>query len=291
MEITEAELKKKIKKALLEELRSRFRSAMPYIGEIMMQTYKQGKGVSEIAVPLIEIYELPKYSNPISILLVEGITASFPVDKTIEYVKRHFGDLIGNVIRGTNDWTHEKNNNIHIFVEAEPNLIDKISRVMGLCGYYLAIPLYRIQMGNHVWLQYEPRYDKSMTQDLKRNERYLLHLTPKVYTEKILKNGLAPHSRNKYLTYPERVYLLRGGTPYTELENMCYSLSRVYNIKRKDPVWTYDVLSINTSLLPDDFKIFEDPNYPVYGLYTTDNIPPKAIAKIDTLEAPDIYRY
>lgn len=291
MLITEAELREKVRKALLREFRRGFRSAMPYMGEIFMQAYKHGDNKLDVAVPLMEIYESPKYSNPISILLVEGITASFPVNKTMKYIKRHFGDLIGGIVQGTSELAKEQNNNIHILAEAEPNLIDKISRAMALCGYYLAIPLSRIKMEEYVWLQYEPKYDKSMTQDLKRNERYLLHLTPEVYTQKILKNGLAPHSRNKYLTYPERVYLLKGGTPYTELENMCYSLSRVYNIKRKDPVWTYDVLSIDTSLLPDDFKIFEDPNYPVYGLYTTDNIPPKAVAKIDTLEVPDIYRY
>ena len=291
MLITEAELRKKVRKALLREFRRGFRSAMPYMGEIFMQAYECRDNKNDIAVPLMEIYESPKYSNPISILLVEGITASFPVDKTIEYVKKHFGNLINGIVRGTNDWTKEQNNNIHILIKAGPNLIDKISRAMALCGYYLAIPLSRIKIEEYVWLQYEPRYDKSKTDDLKKNERYLLHLTPTIYTPKIMKKGLEPRSRNKYLTYPERVYLLKGGTPYTELENMCYSLSRVYNIKRKDPVWTYDVLSIDTSLLPDDFKIFEDPNYPVYGLYTTDNIPPKAVAKIDTLEVPDIYRY
>lgn len=287
MEIKEAALKDIIRNKVMGELRSRFRSAMPYMGEIYTQVYKRGKNVSDISAPLMDVYESPKYSNPISILLVEGITASFPVDKVISYMRRHFGNLLKNIVRGTNDLTGDRNNTVHVLIEAEPNLIDKISRAMALCGYYLAIPLSEIHMGNDEWLQYEPRYDNSMTDCIKNSERYLLHLTPEIYTQKILKNGLVPRSKNSYLSYPERIYLLRGCTPYSEVENMCCMLSMVYNSKKEKPVWKYNVIIVDTLLLPDDLKIFEDPNFPVYGLYTIDNIPPKAIAGVKTFEIPD----
>lgn len=270
-----------IRNFIIEELKSRLRTSLPYMEGIIAQSYEvSNKGVDLLPLTM-DINEIPSFSNPISILLSEGITKSFPLQVTMRYVKRHFGDIIKDIRRGTNFIDGESNNNILICIKTESNLIDKISRVMALCGYYLAVPFSRIPMGKSVWLQYEPKYDKSLSDEIRNTEKYLLHLTPEVYISKIKKNGLVPRSKNQYSTYPERVYLLRGSTPPSEIDEMYRMLSTVYNMKRNNPVWTYGVVYIDIARLPENLKLFTDPNYPIYGLYTTDNIPPDAIINID----------
>lgn len=270
-----------VRKYVIEELRRRIVASLPYMEGIIAQSHELSNKGSDLLPLAIDINEIPSFSNPISILLAEGITMSFPVEKTIRYIRRHFGNAIKDVKQGTNFMNGEPNNNILINMRADSNLIDKISRAMVLCGYYLAVPLSRIPMGKNVWLQYEPKYDKSLYDEIRNTEKYLLHLTPEIYIPKIRKNGLVPCSKNQYSTYPERIYLLRGSIPPSEVSEMYYMLSTVYNMKRKNPVWEYGIVYVDISRLPKNFKLFLDPNYPAYGLYTTDNIPPDTIINID----------
>lgn len=276
-----------IRNFVIEELKSHLRTSLPYIEGIIAQCYEVSNRGLDLLPLAMDINEIPSFSNPISILLTEGLTKSFPLQVTMRYVKRHFGDAIKDIRRGINFIDGEPNNNILICIKTESNLIDKISRVMALCGYYLAVPFSRIPMGKSVWLQYEPKYDKSLSDEIRNTEKYLLHLTPEVYISKIKKNGLVPRSKNQYSTYPERVYLLRGSIPPSEISDMYRMLSTVYNIRRKNPIFVYGVVYIDIARLPENLKLFTDPNYPIYGLYTTDNIPPDAIIKIDTINVQE----
>lgn len=276
-----------VREYVIEELKKHLMASLPYMEGIITQSYELNDRGAELLPLAMDINEIPSFSNPISILLTEGITKSFPLQVTMRYVKRHFGNAIKEIKQGSNYINGEPNNNILICIKTESNLIDKISRVMALCGYYLAVPFSRIPMGKSVWLQYEPKFDKSLSDEIRNTEKYLLHLTPEVYISKIKKNGLIPRSKNQYSTYPERVYLLRGSTPPSEINEMYHMLSTVYNMKRNNPIWTYGVVYIDISRLPENLKLFVDPNYPVYGLYTTDNIPPDAIIDIDEFNIQD----
>lgn len=272
-----------IRDFVFEELKSRLRASLPYMEGIIAQSHELCNEGADLLPSAMEINEIPTFSNPISILLSEGLTKSFPLQSTIRYIKRHFGDAIRDIKQGTNFINGEPNNNILVSIRTETGLIDKVSRAMALCGYYLAIPFSRIPMGKSVWLQFEPKYDKSLSDEIRNTEKYLLHLTPEVYISKIKKNGLVPRSKNQYSAYPERVYLLRGSIPPSEISDMYRMLSTVYNIRRKNPILVYGVVYIGIARLPENLKLFTDPNYPIYGLYTTDNIPPDTIIKIDTI--------
>lgn len=277
-----------ISKKVTEVLKENIRSTLPYMEGIISQNRSLGEKAADLLPTAIEINEIPKFSNPISILLVEGLSMSFPVEDTMRYIQMHFDDSISGIKRGINSMTGELNNSIQVNIKAESNLIDKISRAMNLCGYYLAVPFDRIPMGRNVWLQYDPKYDAVLTDEIRKSERYLLHLTPEIYIPKIRKNGLIPRSKNQYATYPERVYLLRGSIPQSEIYSMYRMLSYVYNQKKENPSWIYGIVSVDVSRIPKDLKLFVDPNYPVYGLYTMDNIPPDAITNIKILDLKNI---
>lgn len=66
-------------------------------------------------------------------------------------------------------------------------------------------------------------------------------------------------------------------------------LAVTYNHRKQTPSWNYAKVIVDTSKLSDDIKLFVDPNYPDYGIYTVDNIPPSAITDIRVMPISDLF--
>ena len=231
-----------------------------------------------------EIGERVTFNNPLSVMLSEGLIMSYPVDKTINYVKKLF-NIPDDSIRES-----EGAIMITIIVPKQNNMttLNKLIRDMQLCGYFLSAPKMNVlknRAGQKTTLQFEPKYDHDVKDDILKGEKELLHITLSKNVEKIKSIGLTPSSKNKFFNYPERIYLLKGSIPYEDIIDLAELLASVYNYNNKGEKRDYDysVLHLDVNKLPDTIRLFPDSNYESYGLYTIDNIPPSVITKIERL--------
>lgn len=106
------------------------------------------------------------------------------------------------------------------------------------------------------------------------NEMY--HVTPFNKVEKILKNGLAPKSKDKIATLPNRIYLLK----YVEDVPTLLKNKRFIN----DNV-EFGLLKIDVKLLKEQsaIKFLEDPEFENKAIYTYENIHPRYIDFVDKI--------
>lgn len=231
-----------------------------------------------------ELDERVTFNNPLSVMLSEGLIMSYPADKTINYVKKSF-NIPDYCIRESDGAIM-----IAVIVPNKNNMttLNKLIRAMQLCGYFLSRPKIDVLMmrsGKKTTLQFEPKYDHEVKDDILKGEKELLHITLSKNVEKIKSIGLTPSSKNKMFNYPERIYLLKGSIPYEDIINLAELLASVYNHNNQGEKRDYDysVLHLDVDKLPDTIRLFPDSNYEPYGLYTIDNIPPSAITEIERL--------
>lgn len=274
----------------IAEISKRYWTAYQYMCDVASSVCETRPSFASPIEPNDDHRYIPTYKDPITILLAEGISMSFPVGKVISCIKKHF-NLQDNRIKQAHDSINgEPTNTIMVYIPVNPNTIDKLSRAMAACGYYLMNPLTSLKIGREQWIQFEPKYDTSIVQGIKATERFLFHLTPETNVPKIKKNGIVPYSKNTIARFPERVYLLRGSTPDDDILDLYEMLAVTYNHKKERKTFKYAKVIVDVSKLPEDIKLFIDPNYPDYGLYTTDNVPPSAISDIRIMPLSDLFK-
>lgn len=274
----------------ITEISKRYWTAYQYMCDVVSPLCEATEPLASPIEPNDDHRYIPTYKDPITILLSEGISMSFPVGKVISYIKKHFNLPDSRIKQACDSISGELTNTIMVYVPVEPNNIDRLSRAMAACGYYLMNPISSLRIGQESWLQFEPKYDTSIVQEIKATERFLFHLTPETNVPKIKKNGIVPRSKNSIARFPERVYLLRGSTPDGDILDLYEMLAVTYNYKRERKTFKYAKVIIDISKLPQDIKLFIDPNYPDYGLYTTDNVPPSAISDIKIMPLSDLFK-
>ena len=150
----------------------------------------------------------------------------------------------------------------------------KISLRYDLNNLYLNHSQYNI-----VEIIYESKFDE----DIKEIPDRLYHLSISEYSDKIIKYGLVPKSKDKLTSHLDRIYLCKSIDDCENLINrmkLYYNDEKSFNVynkeKRKYYKNTYPVIyEIDNS---DKFikNLYKDPNYD-NGFYTLDNIPPNKI--------------
>lgn len=100
---------------------------------------------------------------------------------------------------------------------------------------------------------------------------YLLHYTPEFNRDSILENGLLPSHGGRTYTYPDkRVFFYAAKKtfdihidPFVLPEKMTKMMKSVArSTKKKHPDWSgyFDVFELNTGKLPENVKVYWDPN-------------------------------
>ena len=128
---------------------------------------------------------------------------------------------------------------------------------------------------NKIIITYEPKFDKIV--DIPNK---LYHLSIQEYTDKILKNGLIPKSKNKKTIHLDRIYLCSNPEDcYHLIPNMKYDYVKRKNINKLNKINTdWIIYEIDTKNIE---KLYKDPNYIDKGYYIVDNINPKDIIIYD----------
>lgn len=116
----------------------------------------------------------------------------------------------------------------------------------------------------------------------------LYHISPKIYRNKILRNGLIPKTdSNKMINHPDRLYAFKNKVNFKKFEvdsinnHKISKDSILKNKKWNNNKLEYDVYKINTKY--SDVVWFNDRNH-FNALYTMENISPNSIKIIETFE-------
>ena len=107
----------------------------------------------------------------------------------------------------------------------------------------------------------------------------LYHISYKKYRHKILKNGLVPSHKNNLMYYPDRTFLFIDKSVISKYINIFYNhLPR----KQKEQIVEFDIYELQTKYL-EKLTFYIDPQT-LEGIYTLENINPKYLELIDTIE-------
>ena len=225
------------------------------------------------------------FGNPVSIglqgkKLEEGLIHTYPIDTTIRYIKEYFGMDDSEIFKGNGENGYER-----IFVRMYDDKRNHkiMDRAMNLCGYFPS--RYTRCVDSYVIVQYESRNDKDISEELRKTERYLTHITPSYNEGKILKNGFSPKSKNYVFNFPDRVYFSVGSTAPEESLRLLKMLSLTNDSEGNDG-W-YTVFMVDLRKIPETVKFFRDQNYK-NGVYTRENISPDCIVNSVRVNANDI---
>ena len=177
------------------------------------------------------------------------------------------------------DQTRKHNIEVVVLVADCKSNVRKLTDDLKKCGYYPAQTNSRI-VDHKMWtyIAFEPYVSPNCIDDVKK-VGFISHMTPIQNVQSIKKEGIIPKFKNRVYKFPERVYLLDGRCWPTSAKMLARDLA---NMRREN--WTdYFCCMIDTDLLPDDFRIYRDPNHE-YGYFTYQKIEPDWIYDVINIQ-------
>lgn len=227
-----------------------------------------------------EIVKGTTYDNPLTIFMFgplnEVLMTTYSIDKTIRYIKDYF-DLSDNQIhkvKGAGDVER-----ILVKIANRDNNLEVMKRAMSYCGYYLGAPKEdKIPKDRFVELQFEPLHQKNISDELRKEEKTLIHVTPKYNLKKIQSIGFSPRCKNELFDYPGRIYFIRGSMSNKIAKCVGEMLNRA-NMSLGN-TGEYVAVTVDLEKIPESVKFFEDPNF-IKGVFVNENLRPEIIEHIE----------
>lgn len=212
----------------------------------------------------LSIYESFKQQSKNGYLvLTEGLIKTFPLEKSINIIKKRFPNLHIEI---------EKDG--EIYIEGDMIELENYLPIFNNLGYFIST--YTINGTD--WLKdyndntkpsvlyLEPKYDI----EIDNIPNTLYHASPLKFKNKIIKIGFIPKTGNKLSKHPERIYLtdnLKTATFFGE------------NMKKEEG--GYCIWKINGKCVS---KLYSDINLRDNGYYALNNIHPKCFELIKEIE-------
>ena len=252
--------------------------------------------------PCGDIYSTILDSKPY--LLDEGLIQSYPIERVVSVLKSLYKLYDGNnkkeqnkilyfLDRGQNysDFNgiiflneYSQNNTQRIEIKVNENDFNQedFDRYLLKYGWYCGISEKQYGYDNIVRFIYEKKFDIDIT-ELVKERRFIYHICPNVYLNKINRVGLKPKisSWNQFKN-PERVYFFIKEITHDEFLKWAYDFNWEKNVKRElNHGWS--LLKIDTLNLTNNPVFYFDPRMK-NGVYTMDSISPKNIEVIDFID-------
>lgn len=235
-------------------------------------------------------------------LLFEGVFKSYDVSFVVRYLteklnfttdQEKFASYKAEGFIFCEDDFDNDCDNINLVIPVSYKKMNDLETIMTACGYSLSHSG-KIHDGLFLQLEYEKNIQNEV-RGLVGKYKYIYHLTPSVYVNKIMKQGLVPRSTNTYLNYTPRIYFLldKNTINYNDVARMLYNrkiddaeLLDNEELKKKTKEELekykskYTLLRVKTSNIIGKYKFYIDNNLP-NSVYVIENIPPKYI-EVDT---------
>lgn len=269
--MTEKEIRKIIREVLNEELKK-----MDKIEDKLMFDLSKipQEELDKQYVEYSKQYNFVSYCNPLS--------------KTEKgYVFESFGEVlppdsvVHNIIRAhrLKEWQFKRVeycNKVDIYILI-PDIGDNVKIInedMDKMGYFVGQD-YVVPEGGWRQIHYEPKEQEDNTDEVRKHNTILLHLTPYYNVSNIMRLGLIPKNSNLMFSYPDRVYMITQNVTDVDFNNLGNGLSMRNMDSRNNG--RYVLLRITLSKVPSDIKFYYDPNMPD-AVYTTQGIPSECIS-------------
>lgn len=221
-------------------------------------------------------FEIFEQDNPLAIKYVEGkkpinegLIKTYPINNTVDYVRRLFG-LRDNQINVINKGDIHK---ILVMYENSEEKRKQMNKAMNLCGYELASENTE-NVYNVIYQMYTQKFSNSLTEELKKRMKYLIHITPLYNKDKILRQGFVPKSKNEIFTYGDEVFFFTQDAPIVHIVDQVYQ--KDCKIENKSNNHIYTLFQVSLEKIPNEVKFEIDPNLD-FAVRTKDNILPNTI--------------
>ena len=222
-------------------------------------------------------YNFPMFGEDHQLKLIkEGLIETYPIDTTVCYLRKQLGFVrdFKKYISIVDGEQGLKNIQVTLLNEwRDLNYIKETAiKYLNACGYTLSQTFYE---EDRVVMEFESKYTDDISKYLQCG-KYLFHISPIKYKDKILNIGLIPKSKNAKYGFPYRIYLAYSQPRAMSLAPDLESVSRYAG---GFPNNSYCLFRIDISKLPRNIKFYRDSKYQG-GCWTYDNIPPEAIKLI-----------
>jgi len=201
-----------------------------------------------------EILKRTKFGR---LAIVEGLIHTYPIDKSVNILKRRFPEL-----------KIEVEDDGEIYIENQPpQKLEKYIPIITNLGYFIS----KLTINGQEWIKDFNNDTKPIAFILEAKYDYeveipetLYHASPIKFRDKIVKFGLTPRTGNKLSNHPERIYLTDDLNKAIDFGN--------YLIEEEDSEWYkngYCVYSVKGTGIS---KLYSDVNFRQGGFYTLNNI-------------------
>lgn len=219
------------------------------------------------------------YDNPLTICsnITETKRDILPPDHVVDLIiqKYHLNQQLVQKMEASNKIS------IYIINACIGNNDDLIEADMKKMGYYLGVrgDIQNIQGMLFQVLQFEPysQIQNDETSNIKNKYDCLYHWTPEHCVNNILQKGLIPNHQNQRFNYPDRIYLMKGDTNFSDMMKLGNLLCKINTDSRNNG--NYVLLRINMKNIDNNIHFYYDPNSEI-GVYTEQTIPFTNIEKI-----------
>lgn len=179
-----------------------------------------------------------------------------------------------------------------MFSTSNISIIKKAIKKIELCGWYtvkallvdkqkrpitdikdsnnIDFILSKLSNLNNFYLYIEAKFSFDVTEYISKTHKILYHVTTSKKLNKIMKIGLVPKSGNKIGNHPERIYLA------TSIEGANFIKTKFIKRSKDEEFVTLEINTDNFKNMLNG-KLFVDPQFLGYGVFTLSNIPHNAI--------------
>lgn len=186
-----------------------------------------------------------------------------------------------------NKYSQNNTERIEIIVNENDFNQNDFDRYLLKYGWFCSVSGKLDSYDNLLRFIYEKKFDVDVT-DMVKARKYLYHICPDIYLNKINRVGLKPKisSWNTY-SNPERVYFFLKELSHKDFLKWVYNFMEGKNFNyNKTDGWA--MLKINIDTLTNNPTFYFDPRMKE-GVYTTDTILPENIEIVDYISKDTLY--
>lgn len=210
-------------------------------------------------------------------MLTEGLIRTYPMEWVEKYLSNR---MTSDFVNGGVDYNKMQ---FWFILKQDSKSIEPLKKKMETFGYFCSV---EDNVSEGIYLQFEPKFDiyrKGSEFSSRNNGIVFYHVAPIRFKKKILNVGLVPKAKNKYLKYPDRIYLMLA----SEGKDNAYDMADMLYTQDENTLnqGKYSLFGVTVDGL-DDVKFYPDRNTPhAPSYFTYENIPSKNISFIEDFDA------
>lgn len=249
--------------------------------------------------PTIDAYWATLQGTPY--IIKEGLIKSYPIENVVHAISEMFnllnyenktdknkelyyldcGESKYSGIIGLSEFSQNKTKRIEIIVRKNDFNQADFDRYFLKYGWFCSFSNKMEFYKNLIVFIYEKKFDIDVT-DAVLEKKYIYHICPNIYLNKINLKGLVPKFSSWNIYYnPERIYFFVDEVSHEQFLKTVGNFNKGKNVYNLNDGWS--LLKVDVSSLTNSPSFYLDPRMK-NGVYTMDSISPENIEIIDYIK-------